>query len=191
MHSDDSKRDTGGFRPADGADAALWRDSREAEAIPDERARFLDLAGFADGTLDPDDTERVADWLAGDPEAAADVAAARALAGAALPAVPQAVAARAAALVGTGAGQGAGQGAEIVVLRPRPRTAPRLAMRGAAGWGSLAAAVVLAGWLGFALGTTASRSLAPTAQTGEAAFLSDLIDPPVTFASALTEGTRT
>src|SRR5207247_32149 len=61
-------------------DAALLRRSRMVEMTPDEAERYLDLAGFADGRLDPDDCERVAEWLAGDPAAAGDIAAARALA---------------------------------------------------------------------------------------------------------------
>ena len=77
MRGDDTSR-----VPADGSsDAALWRRSRAIDMVEDEAERYLDLAGYADGRLDPDDRERVAEWLATDPVAAGDVAAARAPAG--------------------------------------------------------------------------------------------------------------
>src|SRR5438128_1727016 len=69
MRGDDTRRD-----------AALWRRSRTADMTAEEveAERYLDLAGFADGRLDPDDSEQVAERLAGDPVAAGDVAAPRA-----------------------------------------------------------------------------------------------------------------
>ena len=68
----------------------------------DDAEHFLDLAGFADGLLDPDDRERIAERLARDPADAADVSATCALAAADPPAdaVTDAIFARAAALAG-------------------------------------------------------------------------------------------
>src|SRR6266403_2102849 len=92
---------TGGEPLAEAADRALWQRSATAETVEDEGERFLDLAGFADGRLDPDESERVAERLARDADIAADVAAARALAtrGAAPEAAPAPIVARACALV--------------------------------------------------------------------------------------------
>src|SRR5438067_9672806 len=73
MHSE-------GPNPAE--DRRLWQRCRTIDADEDEAARFLDLAAYADGLLDIEEEERVAALLAADPEAAADVAAARALASA-------------------------------------------------------------------------------------------------------------
>ncbi len=66
------------------ADRSLWQRCRVLDAAEDETARFLDLAAYADGLLDIEEEDRVAALLAADPEAAADVAAARALASAEL-----------------------------------------------------------------------------------------------------------
>ena len=58
MRGNDTRRN-----PAAGlSDAALWRRSRTVDMSEDaaETERYLDLAGFADGRLDPDDRERVA-----------------------------------------------------------------------------------------------------------------------------------
>src|SRR5690242_13420539 len=91
--------DDNGSGRIDTHDAAVWRRSCAIEA-DDEAERFLDLAGFADARLaDGDDAERVAAWIAADPDAAADVAAARALAGAPPAIAAEAVVARAVALV--------------------------------------------------------------------------------------------
>src|SRR5207244_1996426 len=110
--------------------------------------RYLDLAGFADGRLDPDDREQVAERLAGDPVAAGDVAAARALAAGAerTEAMPEAAITRASMLVGGGETQGA-----TVIPFPLSRgNQPWL--HGMARWGSLVAAMAVASWLGFTLG---------------------------------------
>src|SRR5712691_5633944 len=100
MHGDGTGRES----PAGLSDNALWQKSRLLDIPEDDSERFLDLAGFADGQLDPDDRERVAEWLARDPIAAGDVAAARALAAAAeqVEAAPQSIIARASSLVGAG-----------------------------------------------------------------------------------------
>src|ERR1700757_3452094 len=65
--------------PNSAADRRLWHRCRTMDAAEDEAARFLDLAAYADGLLDIEERERVAALLAADPEAAADVRAARAL----------------------------------------------------------------------------------------------------------------
>ena len=59
------------------SDRALWRRSCLTDAPEDEASRFLDLAAFADGLLEPDERDRIAALLAGDPVATDDVAAAR------------------------------------------------------------------------------------------------------------------
>jgi anti-sigma factor RsiW len=158
--------DSGGKRPDRAADAALWRRSRLTDAADDEGARFLDLAAFAEGRLDSDEAERVAAWLADDPELAADVAAAR---NPATAPIEPAVIARAVALVP------AGETAANVVpfVRIRPRLIAHPAMR----WGSLAAALLLASWLGFALGSDASLALGPSAQPGDEGYFSEWLDP--------------
>lgn len=170
--------------PLDTPDRELWRRSRATDAVEDEAERCLDLAGFADGLLDPDDRERVAERLAGDPDAAADIAAALALGGAEGNETPEAVVARACALLG-GNPPAAGN---VIPLRPRPRM--QAMARGAAQWASLAAAVVIAGWLGFTLGMDASGAFAPS-RAGDDGFLDDLIDPPAGLMRELTEGPRT
>src|SRR6202035_829547 len=147
--------ETGGEPPAEAADRALWQRSVTAETVEDETERFLDLAGFADGRLDPEERDRVAERLARDPEATADIAAARALAsgGEALPAP---IVERACALV-----------AEPELGRVIPFPGLRLSsptLTGIARWASLAAAVLVASWLGFALGTDFSVYFGQTDQ---------------------------
>lgn len=174
--------------PAEMSDRELWRRSRATDAPEDDAAQFLDLAGFADGRLDPDDAERVAERTARNPDDAADVAAARALSAAAINAASHTVIARAAGLVGTARPAG-----EIVVLRPRrgaPAGRPRVSHR-AARWGSLAAAMVVAAWLGFTLGMDASGALAANGRAAEDGYLSDLLDPSPGLLRELAEGART
>src|ERR1700732_4296178 len=99
--------------PGDGADGelraaspdgALWRRSLAIDVAEDEAEHFLDLAGYAEDRLDPDERDRIAERLARDSMAAADVAAARAFARSGLPgeAAPADVVARACALVADG-----------------------------------------------------------------------------------------
>jgi anti-sigma factor RsiW len=167
-------------------DALLWRQSRMTEAPESEEQGYLDLAGFADGVLDPDEYERVAERLAHDPVAASDVAAARALAGAgALPAADETVVARACEIVG----RAEHRAGTVVLQRPRRPLDPGL--RRMAGWGSLVAAMVVASWLGFTLGVDTSRSLTQVGQANEDGFLRELLDPATGFMRDLTEGTQT
>jgi hypothetical protein len=161
-------------------DSTLWQRSRETDAPADEADRFLELAGFADGRLDADDQERLAEWIGRSSTAIGDIAAARDLARAfdSLPPPPDEIISRACALVPPRP--------EAVVI-PFPAQL-RFASRGVAHWASLAAAVAVAAWLGFSLGMDASRSL--TAASGGSADLSlhELLDPTVGLALDPTEG---
>lgn len=169
-----------------GADRSLWRRCCAADAPEDDAARLLDLAALADGRLDDDERERVTDLLARDPAAAADVAAARApTADSDDPAVDFArVAARATALVpqaGTAGGR--------VVAFPGPMR--RRALPGIARWASLAAAVAIAGWLGFAMGSDTGRAFSQPGQSGGDGFLNDVLEPGLGIWRDLGEGQRT
>jgi anti-sigma factor RsiW len=183
MRGDDTRRQRAAGLP----DRALWQRCCMIDMEEDEAERFLDLAGFADGRLDPDDRERVAELLAGDPAAATDIAAARTLAEMVdrSEAAPESVVARACALVD----DGAPQGDTVTPFPPSRRDRPRL--HGMASWGSLAAAMAVASWLGFALGMDTSLSFAQIRQPGEDGFLRELLDPATPFMRDLTEGAQT
>jgi len=176
---------SGGAPRADASDRALWQRSATTETVEDEGERFLDLAGFADGRHDPDERDRVAERLARDPDATADVSAARALAtgGAAPEAVPAPIIARACALVSE-------PERGRVILFPRLRLSPPT-LPGIARWASLAAAVLVASWLGFALGTDVSVSFGQPDQASDDGFLRDMLDPSTGFLRDLTPGART
>jgi len=185
MRGDDISRKP----PADLTDRALWRHSRMVDTTMDDGERALDLAGFAEGRLGPDDRERVAEWLAGDPIAAGDVAAVRALAAAEAErpvSVPEPMVARASSLVDGSDPQPAGN---VIPFAPRQPGKPRL--YGVARWGSLVAAMAVAGWLGFALGMDTSLALAQTRQAGDNGSLSELLDPSSGLMGDLTGGTHT
>jgi anti-sigma factor RsiW len=149
------------------ADQILWQRSRMIDAAEDDGARYLDMAAFAEGRLDPDERERVAEWLQSHPDEAGDIEAARALAsGDPTQALPETSVARACAIIG---GAGPGRRGSVVAFRAREGRRPVLAA--VAQWGSLAAALVVAGWLGFTLGMDASGMLArkvPGADDGAA-----------------------
>ena len=70
MMRTDNERQEG---PDPASDRLLWQRSRMIDAPEDEAAQLFDLAAFADGLLDPEERDRVAAWLADDPDAAADV----------------------------------------------------------------------------------------------------------------------
>src|SRR5207253_10098804 len=97
--------------------------------------------------LDSDEYERVAEHVAQDPEAAADVAAVRALAQRSLTSevAPAHLIARACALVKEKPAGTAG-----IIPFPR-RYRPRPTFPGVARWAGLAAALVVASWPGFGL----------------------------------------
>ena len=167
------------------SDRGLWHRCRTTEAPPDEAARFLDLAAFADDRLDADDKDRVAAWLNEDPEAAADVEAARLLAAANQTSAGQEhVIARAAALV---------PDADFVrqrVVKLVPRQ-PRRLVQVIAQWGSLAAAIVVAGWLGFSMGSDASLALSDSHPPNDTGLLPEIFDPASGLLRDLGEGLRT
>ena len=175
---------TGGEPRAEAADRVLWQRSVSAETVEDEAERFLDLAGFADGCLDPEEHDRVAERLARDPEAAADIAAARALAGRPVSeTLPADLVERACTLV---AQPERGRVIPFPGLRLSSPTLP-----GIARWTSLAAAVMVASWLGFALGTDFSVYFGQTDQASEDGFLRDMLDPSTAFLRDLTPGSQT
>ena len=182
-----TRRNRSGREPMGSPEAVLWQRTRSAEAALDDAERYLDLAGFADGLLDPDDRERVAEWLAGDPTATSDVAVARTLAGATgrLPATPEAIALRATSLV---VNAGPQRSATMVFW---PRRPGRPLFHRWAGWGTLAAAMVVASWLGFTLGADTSLTLGHAAQASEDGFLHDLLDPSTAFMRDPTGGAQT
>jgi len=150
------------------ADQDLWQVSRDVDAPNDDVARLLDLAAFADRTLDEDDEERVAAWLALDPDAAADVAAAQMLAGSVTPDASTEIIARASAAHPSLTG-----GSAEIIAFPRRWAAN---WNGIAQWGSVAAAVMVAGWLGFNLGTDAWSGYSQVSQPGDDT-LHELLDP--------------
>src|SRR5580704_12302736 len=175
-------RGTRGPLPPGTTDRALWERSQNTEAPSEETERFLDLAGFVDRCLDEDDRERVAALIARDPDAAADAAAASALTAAVMPAVSEAMIARAAALLDPPTTHGE------VVSFPIPQIR-RQAWRGPATWSSLAAAVVLAGWLGFDLGSDLP-GITSTVRSYDEASASELLDPAPLLLRDLTEGSQ-
>jgi anti-sigma factor RsiW len=170
--------------PSPAEDRRLWQRCRTMDADEDEAARFLDLAAYADGLLDIEERERVAALLAADPQAAADVRAAHALADA----------------------EGTSAGLERIVARasaispdtepvrgkvvPLARRHGRL-LQSLAQWGSLAAAIALAGWLGFAMGSDTSLALSSHRQPSDTGLLPELFDPGTGLLRDLGEGLRT
>jgi anti-sigma factor RsiW len=166
------------------SDRALWRRSCLTDAAEDEVSRFLDLAAFADGLLEPDESDRIAALLATDPVARDDVAAARGGGGAdVLPGTLERIVARACAILPSQ------PTSRVVPFTPSPRR--RRMLQGFAQWGSLAAAMVLASWLGFAMGSDTSRALSVPIPSNDASFLPELFDPGSGFVRDLGEALRT
>jgi anti-sigma factor RsiW len=167
------------------ADRGLWQRCRMMDAPEDEAARLLDFAAYADGRLDVEERERVAALLADDQEASADVSAARALAGSEhASAGLERVIARAVAI----SPDGCAAPARVV---PFARRRGRRAIEVFAEWGSIAAALALASWLGFAMGSDTSRALGEPHQTIDTTLLPELFDPGPSFLRDLGEGVRT
>jgi len=172
-------------RAAWSADRALWRRSCRTDATEDEVSRFLDLAAFADGLLEPDERDRVAALLASDPVAADDVAAARRNdedTNEPLGRLERIVA-RACALFSDETD------VRIVAFAPRPWR--RRILHELGQWGSLAAAIAMASWLGFAMGSDASRTLSSPVPSTDTSFLPELFDPGSGFLRDLGEVLRT
>jgi hypothetical protein len=172
-----------GPNPAE--DRRLWQRCRTMDAGEDETARFLDLAAYADGLLDIEEQERVAALLTADPEAAADVRAAEVLATAERTSVGlERIIARACAISpDTDPVRG-----KVVPLASRQG---RRLLQSFAQWGSLAAAIALAGWLGFSMGTDASIELSGHRLPSDTGLLPELFDPGTGLLRDLGEGLRT
>ena len=171
--------------PNPAEDRRLWQRCRTTDAAEDEAARFLDLAAFADGLLDVEERERVAAWLAADPEAAADVCAAHAFVAAERTSADlERIIARASAI----SSEADSANGKIVPFAPRHG---RRILQTFAQWGSLAAAVALVGWLGFAMGSDTSLALSDRRQPGDTGLLPELFDPGPNFLRDLGEGMRT
>jgi anti-sigma factor RsiW len=167
------------------ADRRLWQRCRTIDAAEDEAARFLDLAAYADGLLDIEEQERVDAFLAAHPEAATDVRAARALAGTerTLAGFERIIARACAISPDTNSVSG-----KVVPLAPRQG---RRLLQVFAQCGSLAAAIALAGWLGFAMGSDTSLALSDHRQTTDTGLLPELSDPGTGLLRDLGEGLRT
>ena len=171
--------------PDPAEDRRLWQRCRTMDADEDEAARFLDLAAYADGLLDIEERERVAALLAADPEAAADVRAAQALAAAEPTSVGlERIIARASA-ISPDAGSVNGK-----VVPFAPRRGRRL-LQSVAQWGSLAAAIALAGWLGFAMGSDTSLALSDRRQPSDDRSPSRIVRSGTGLLRDLGEGMRT
>ena len=139
--------------------------------------------------LDDEEHDRIAARVAGDPVAMADVAAARALSagGIAMPGGIEPIIERAVAIV-----EPAPERVRKIPASPRP--AGRHILQGVAQWGSLAAAIALASWLGFAMGSGVSQTLSQPGQTNQISdenFLPELLDPSTGFLRDLGSGQQT
>jgi hypothetical protein len=146
-------------------EAALWRRWRSA-AGPDAPVALdpLLLAAYAENRLAAAEIDRVEEWLAANPAAVEDILAARRAAHSGLPDSPPALVARATALLHHGDGQ-----AQVFAFR---RPVPR--WRAVATWSCMAASMLIAGVVGFNLGSDVYASLAG-ASSG--ALGQELLDP--------------
>jgi hypothetical protein len=157
----------------DSEERALWRRWSMHARIDPPAPDALALAAYAEGRLSETAAAPIELWLAAHPEALseilADIAAAR---DATLDAADAAVIAKASALV-------AGARDNVIPLR---RAAP--AWRNALAWSSVAASLLAASFVGFALGSDAYQHLART-QTAEAA--SDTFDAASTLDSVFND----
>lgn len=149
--------------------AALWRRWCEAAATAGEPTAAepdaLTLAAYAEDRLAAGGVESVEDWLALNPQVAGDILAARQAEALASAAAPEAVIARAAALVG-------GSSAQILPFRGH---AARPSWRNAIAWGAMAASILVASLVGFAMGNSTYVTLID----GSSVSLSqELLDPP-------------
>jgi hypothetical protein len=64
-------------------------------------------------------------------------------------------------------------------------------LHGFAQWGSLAAAIAMASWLGFAMGSDAGLAFTQPVQPNSDSFLNEMLDPGIGILRDLGEGTRT
>lgn len=173
---------TSGENLPNSSDKAIWQYCQTTDIEPDEAERLLDLAGFVDARLDPDEHDRVAAHLMADIEAAGDIAAARALAAAPQAPADEALIARAVALVAAPAETRG----EVVPFRRLTR--PARGVLFVARWGSLAAAIVMTSWLGFSLGSNTSVALSQIRQPTDESFIGDLVDPSGGVLHSISDG---
>ena len=171
---------------------ALWRrwtmgEKRTDGGAPGEMpVDELTLAAYAEGRLDAADDDEVAAFLGQHPELADDVATARQLAagdvtGSASDPELASVIARASALV---------PATDDRIIAFRPMTTTRRVESNwtfAARWTALAASFAMVSYLGFALGSDASYSLAALDQPASAALGDEVLDPPTGFLGTLGE----
>jgi hypothetical protein len=180
--------------PADfAARRSLWQRCRTIDAPDDEAGRFLDLAAFADGTLTDDEYNRVAALVANDPIARADVAVARALSAGGIP-LPGGVEHIIKRASGLAAEMPKRRRAATSSTNAGPHFAGRQILNAVAQWGSLAAAIAFAGWLGFAMGSGVSLTLIQPNQPNQISDdnpLPELLDPPTGFLRDLGAGQQT
>ncbi len=180
-----------GDRPDPLSDRRLWQRCRMIDAPEDEAARFLDLAAFADGRLDAEEQDRVAALLAADPSAAADVRSARTLDGTEEGSTDlEPIIARACAIL-PGEDRRDADHWRRRVIALAPRRSRRPLVQSFAQWGSIAAAIAVASWLGFAMGSDTSLALSNPRQPSDTGFLPELFDPASSFLRDLGEGLRT
>lgn len=172
-----------GTWPPTPPDRERWRRIRAERAAADEANRLMDLAAFADQRLTGDETGRVAALTARDPDAIEDVLAARAAVEPGPAAVDERIIARAVALV-----PGNASAEALVIAFPQQCVAVN-PWRAAASWSGLAAAMVLAGWLGFDLGSGLPNAIALS--RGEAASASELTDSALPLVRDFVEGWQT
>ncbi len=181
MRTDDEREE----KPDPVSDRRLWQRCRLTDAPEDEALHFLDLAAFIDGLLDTEEQERVAVLLTADPDAAADVQTARVLDSTdqTYGEIERVIARACAILPGAAPARG-----RVISLAPRQR---RRLVQDFAQWGSIAAAVAMASWLGFAMGSDASLALSDPRQPSDASFLPELFDPASGLLRDFGEGLRT
>src|SRR5260370_29199397 len=170
--------------PTPAEDRRLWQRCRTMDAGEDETARFLDLAAYADGLLDVEEQERVAALLSADPEAAADVRAAEVLATA------ERTAAGLERIIAPACPISPDTGSVSGKVFPLASRQGRRLLQSFAQWGSLAAAIALAGWLGFAMGSDASIELSGHRLPNDTGLLPELFYPGTGLLRALGDGLR-
>jgi hypothetical protein len=157
---------------------ALWQRWRLLASAPAaEPPDALMLAAYAEGRLGPAEMETVEDWMSAETDMAADLAIAR---GAALEPLPEAdagIVSRAAALVPAAEGR-------VVALR---RAAASPGWQGVVRWSAMAASILVASVVGFALGNDTYVSLAGYQA---AIFGQELLDPPTGLFTGFEEDTN-
>lgn len=160
---------------------ALWRRWATRGSAEISAPDALDLAAYAEGRLSETEAEPIEHWLAAHPAALddilADIAAARGTADRAMRAADAAIIAAACGLVPGAVGN------VVPLRRPMP------AWRNALAWSSVAASLLAASLIGFAMGSDAYEHLssAPTAEAASA----DTIDAAATPESAFADDTGT